>query len=183
MLLLGKCFQISIWEFGNCKLGEIYILVNCMDCMSQIDVLYLFVIHITMNEVICWVTNSIGLVRWVIRWIKWNIPHISVVTCRLSVVFVSSSKEAAALSKETMAVVPSCQAAWMPIQLDCEIFLGSEIEIKRYWGREAAASVTIIAVFTRIENIELGSRTQNSFNLYYLDFWSFQHLCHMFGFF
>ena len=51
-VIIGQMLQISIWEFGNCKLGEIYILVNCMDCMSQIDVLYLFVIHITMNEVI-----------------------------------------------------------------------------------------------------------------------------------
>ena len=51
-VIIWQMLQISIWEFGNCKLGEIYILVNCMDCMSQIDVLYLFVIHITMNEVI-----------------------------------------------------------------------------------------------------------------------------------
>ena len=88
-VIIWQMLQISIWEFGNCKLGEIYILVNCMDCMSQIDVLYLFVIHITMNEVICWVTNSIGLVRWVIRWIKWNIPHISVVLRVVSLWYLS----------------------------------------------------------------------------------------------
>ena len=87
-----------------------------------------------MNEVV-WLGDKldwISLVSHQVNQVKYS-THLCCFTCRLSVVFVSSKEAAAAaLSKETMAVVPSCQAAWLPIQLDCEIFLGSEIEIKRY---------------------------------------------------
>ena len=75
-----------------------------------------------MNEVV-WLGDKldwISLVSHQVNQVKYS-THLCCFTCRLSVVFVSSKEAAAAaLSKETMAVVPSCQAAWLPIQLVVE---------------------------------------------------------------